>query len=266
MGFRCMVAGNHLREEVSSCRQLRQRCSSSAILVLVGLAAAAWFIFRRRSLQERFGPEYDRVVADQDSRREAERELRDRERRHTTLDIRPLDPQARERYAESWRDVQARFVEDPAGAVVAGDELLTSLMAERGYPTEDYEDRLSRAVGRACANVGPLPRCARRLRAWPEGGGVHRAATPGPGSLPRSVRRLLDGSPSEVGSPEMPPSEARRERGSSDPELADRDPVALRRPMPNETRPTREAMPMPTPMSGPTLMSGPNSRRCQRCV
>jgi hypothetical protein len=113
------------------------------VLVLVVLAGAGWLMFRRRSLRERFGPEYDRVTADRDSRREAEQELRDRQRRHADLEIRPLDPQARDRYVTAWREIQAQFVEDPAGAVVAGDELLTRLVAERGYPTDDYDDQLS---------------------------------------------------------------------------------------------------------------------------
>ena len=31
----------------------------------------------------------------------------------------------------------------PAAAVVAGDELVTQLVADRGYPTEDFDDQLS---------------------------------------------------------------------------------------------------------------------------
>jgi hypothetical protein len=113
------------------------------VLVIVGACVAGWFLFRRRTLQRNFGPEYDRVVADQDSRIAADRELLDRERRHAELDIRPLEPAARERYADEWRAVQARFLEDPAQAVVSGDVIVTRLAAERGYPTEDYAHQLS---------------------------------------------------------------------------------------------------------------------------
>jgi hypothetical protein len=210
------------------------------ILVLGGLAAAAWFIFRRRSLRERFGPEYDRVVADQDSRREAERELRDRERRHTTLDIRPLDSQAQERYAASWRELQARFVEDPAGAVVAGDELLTRLMAERGYPTDDYEDQLS------LLSVEH----ARTLAHYRDAHDVYVRGQKGEVSTEQLRQALvhyrvlfadlLNGSPSDVGSPEIPPSEAGRERGSPDRELADPD-SGRAEAVDAEARATREA-------------------------
>lgn len=113
------------------------------VLALAVLGGLGWMLIRRRELRQRFGPEYDRAVAEQDSPRAAERELRDRERRHAQLELRDLDPQARERYAAEWDEVQARFVDDPAGAVQAGDELVTRLVAERGYPTEDYEDQLA---------------------------------------------------------------------------------------------------------------------------
>jgi hypothetical protein len=113
------------------------------LLVVVGIAAGAWLYLRRRSLRARFGQEYDRVVAEQDSRREAERELRERERRHAELNLRTLEPDARERYVAAWRDVQAKFVVNPEEAVVAGDDLVTRLVAERGYPTENYEERLA---------------------------------------------------------------------------------------------------------------------------
>jgi hypothetical protein len=112
-------------------------------LVVAAGAAAVWYFQRRTILRSRFGPEYDRVVADRDGRVAGERELLDRERRHSELDIRPLEPAARERYADDWRAVQAQFLEDPARAVVSGDEIVTRLVAERGYPTENYDDQLS---------------------------------------------------------------------------------------------------------------------------
>jgi len=110
---------------------------------VVVVAAVAWQASRRRALQRTFGPEYDRAVAEGPSRSAAEHELRDRERRHAELELRPLAPGERERYAQQWRAVQEQFVEDPAGAVVAGDELVTRLVAARGYPTENYDDQLA---------------------------------------------------------------------------------------------------------------------------
>jgi hypothetical protein len=114
-----------------------------AVAVAVVLLAA-WAMFRARrsqKLKERFGPEYDRVAADAPTRREAEAELRDREKRRDELDVRPLDPDARERYRAQWQDVQARFVDDPADAVADADRLIQAVMRDRGYPVEDFDTR-----------------------------------------------------------------------------------------------------------------------------
>ncbi|MFF0558143.1 hypothetical protein [Streptomyces sp. NPDC004266] len=97
---------------------------------------------RRRRLRERFGPEYDRAVDDAGSRRAAEHDLGAREKRHEALDIKPLSSGARERYAQQWSSVQEQFVDRPDGAVHDADTLVTSLMRERGYPTEDFEQQM----------------------------------------------------------------------------------------------------------------------------
>jgi hypothetical protein len=108
------------------------------VLVLVAAGLFAWSAMRRR-----VGPEYDRAVETTSSRTEAERELRERERRHASLELTPLSPESRESYSAQWEEVQARFVDEPAGAVGEADTLVTRLIAERGYPTEDYEDQLA---------------------------------------------------------------------------------------------------------------------------
>ena len=114
-----------------------------AAVVVVALVVAAVTASRRRALRERFGPEYDRVVADKDSKRAAERELRDRERRHAELELKPLSPESKARYAEEWTRVQAQFVDAPEDAVRAGDALVTRLLGEIGYPTDNYDDQLA---------------------------------------------------------------------------------------------------------------------------
>ncbi|MEV0395967.1 hypothetical protein [Polymorphospora rubra] len=113
------------------------------VVVVVAVVAAAWMFARRRSLRSRFGPEYDRLLSERDSRTAAERELRDRERRHAELTLTPLSPESRERYATAWEEIQARFVDSPAEAVGAADELVTRLVAERGYPTDDYDAQVA---------------------------------------------------------------------------------------------------------------------------
>lgn len=111
--------------------------------VVIILVIAALFAARRRRerLQERFGPEYDRQVDVSGSRRAAESELAAREKRRSKLEIRPLDPEARDRYLVSWREVQARFVDSPETAVGEADQLVADVMRERGYPVEDFEQR-----------------------------------------------------------------------------------------------------------------------------
>jgi hypothetical protein len=113
------------------------------VLIVLAAGAAAWIVVRRRSLRQRFGPEYDRVVSEQDGRFAAERELRARERRHAELDLHPLSDESRAAYAGSWEEIQARFVDAPNEAVGAADELVTRLISERGYPTENFDEQIA---------------------------------------------------------------------------------------------------------------------------
>jgi hypothetical protein len=115
------------------------------VVILVVLAAIFFGVqaARRRRLQSTFGPEYDRAVADTGSRADAEKELRERERRHASLELKPLSAESRERYSTAWEEVQIRFVDDPTEATNEADQLVTQLISERGYPTSDYEDRLA---------------------------------------------------------------------------------------------------------------------------
>jgi hypothetical protein len=113
------------------------------LLVIVAAILLAVRASRRKQLQKTFGPEYDRVVADADSRTEAERELRDREKRHAELELKPLSAESKARYSVAWEEVQIQFVDAPETAVTTADELTTRLIAERGYPTGDYDDQLA---------------------------------------------------------------------------------------------------------------------------
>ncbi|MET8851959.1 hypothetical protein [Amycolatopsis sp. NPDC004625] len=116
------------------------------VVAVAVLGAVIWLVtqeMQRKRLQQRFGPEYDRTVAEKDSPRAAQRELAERERRHKELDIRPLSASARERYVGEWARVQEKFVDQPSDAVAEAEQLLNSLMAERGYPTEGYEQQVA---------------------------------------------------------------------------------------------------------------------------
>ncbi|MFR9775191.1 hypothetical protein ACL02O_03930 [Micromonospora sp. MS34] len=111
------------------------------VLIIAALAAIAVVASRRRALRQRFGPEYDRAVAEQDSRSAAERELRDRERRHAELELTPLSPESRAKYAAAWEELQVRFVDSPTETVGEADELVSRLIAERGYPTGEFSEQ-----------------------------------------------------------------------------------------------------------------------------
>ncbi|MBV8295596.1 MAG: hypothetical protein JO085_02070 [Acidimicrobiia bacterium] len=109
------------------------------IVVLVALAALR--ARRRAELRRQFGPEYDRTVDEMGGRRRAEAELSRRAERRQEFEVRPLAPEARRRYSESWQDVQTRFVDAPADAVQEADVLVTKLMRDRGYPVDGFDDR-----------------------------------------------------------------------------------------------------------------------------
>ena len=51
----------------------------------------------------------------------------------------PLEPSQRDRYRSRWQDVQSGFVDHPASAVGAADDLIQEVMRERGYPVDDFE-------------------------------------------------------------------------------------------------------------------------------
>jgi FtsZ-interacting cell division protein ZipA len=116
----------------------------AAAVVVAIVLVAMWAASRKRrtsQLREGFGPEYDRTVEERGSRRQAESELTDREKRREELDIRPLAPGARDRFADRWHTVQERFVDDPNGAVRDAHTLVIEVMGARGYPTDDFEQR-----------------------------------------------------------------------------------------------------------------------------
>jgi hypothetical protein len=113
----------------------------AAVILVLGIVWGATRTRRTRSLQDRFGSEYDRTVEKAGGRRQAEQELSEREQRHEELDLRPLSPRARDRYLNDWEATQARFVDDPSGAVSEADELVQRVMRDRGYPVEDFEQR-----------------------------------------------------------------------------------------------------------------------------
>jgi len=114
------------------------------VLVVAALAAAAFVMFQKQrsaQLRQRFGPEYDRAVEGADSKRAAESHLADVAQQRDKLELRELDEAERARYTTQWEAIQAQFVDEPGKAVDAADGLITTLMHERGYPVEDFDQR-----------------------------------------------------------------------------------------------------------------------------
>lgn len=118
----------------------------AVVIVALGVAVAVvmWRALaarRTRALRERFGPEYERTTAAVGNRREAEAELAGRTERREQLNVRPLPAEARQRYARQWETVQSQFVDSPPTAITAADSLVSAVMADRGYPIDDFDQR-----------------------------------------------------------------------------------------------------------------------------
>jgi type II secretory pathway pseudopilin PulG len=122
----------------------------AVIAVLAVLAVAAVVLISSRSgkrrhagLKRRFGPEYDRAVQQYGSEAKAEKELAARERRVHSQKLRKLNEADRTQFSSDWTNVQARFVDDPSGAVTAADELILQVMLARGYSKSDSDQRIA---------------------------------------------------------------------------------------------------------------------------
>lgn len=114
---------------------------AAAVGAIVGIS-----IYKRRQstrLKTRFGGEYDRTVQELGDQARAEAELKQREARVAKFTIRPLTEEQAERFSQAWNRTQGRFVDNPKGAVVEADKLVTELMTARGYPMGDFERRAS---------------------------------------------------------------------------------------------------------------------------
>ena len=107
-----------------------------AVAIVAIAGAAFWYFEKRRTehLAGRFGPEYDRTVTEFGDRHKAESELERRAKRVEHFPIRDLSREDRERFSQAWKADQARFVDEPADAVLRAHELITELMRARGYP------------------------------------------------------------------------------------------------------------------------------------
>lgn len=114
-----------------------------AAIIVLAVTKVCVTLARRRRLKRRFGAEYERLVDDRDSRSQAEAELALREQYVSRLGVRPLDPNARDRFIVQWIAVLRKFARDPVAGVVAAQRLLIALLRECGYPVVHREQVMS---------------------------------------------------------------------------------------------------------------------------
>ena len=108
------------------------------------LAAAAGRRRERDALRERFGPEYDRAVAEHSSNRAAVADLREREALREGMNLRQLNDADRDLLRRHMAAMQYRFVEDPTDVVLHASRVVTQTLRAMGYPIIQNRDRAVR--------------------------------------------------------------------------------------------------------------------------
>jgi hypothetical protein len=118
-----------------------------AIVVILLVVALVVLIARRNQrrarLRERFGPEYDLAVRRGKDRRAVEQRLTALAERRDNLEIHDVAVEEHQRFARQWDDVQRGFVDDPGQAVADADGLLNTVLRRRGYPVDNFDDRVA---------------------------------------------------------------------------------------------------------------------------
>lgn len=120
-----------------------------AIVAIIVVALAGVFLWRnnqkkqRQELARKFGPEYDRLLREHGSASAVDRELEARQKRVRKLSIKELSDSERKSFDEAWRQTQERFVDTPLIAVRSAHDLVQQVMRARGYPVDDFEQRVA---------------------------------------------------------------------------------------------------------------------------
>jgi hypothetical protein len=112
------------------------------VLLLVAVAVVR-NVRRGRALRAQFGPEYQRVLAEQRDIEIAELELEERRRRREALEIHDLPDQERTRYLRWLEALRADLDARPEHAVAEVDTLVVEIMQARGYPAESFSQSVA---------------------------------------------------------------------------------------------------------------------------
>jgi hypothetical protein len=123
--------------------------SVAGLVVLAALLGAVARWTRRRAaarqeseaLRSHFGREYE-LTAARVGHRGARQELGHRMRQYEDLELDRLRPDSREALTERWKEIQYRFLEDPAYSVREAEHLIEVVMRERGYPSGGFDTRV----------------------------------------------------------------------------------------------------------------------------
>jgi hypothetical protein len=118
---------------------------AAAVFLLVAGVAAWVALSARRSqqLRQKFGPEYDYTLNVTGDKQTAEGALLGREKRVKRLTIQALAPDRLDQYQAEWSEIQADFVDHPTESVEKANRLITEVMVARGFPVEDFEQRVA---------------------------------------------------------------------------------------------------------------------------
>lgn len=116
---------------------------TAIVVFIVGGFLGVYFSRRQRTkrLQKKFGPEYEHAVKELGDQSEAEDELDARLERVESLDFQELSMDQKQHYAEEWQTTQVKFVDQPLVSIREADQLIKEIMAEKGYPVEDFDRR-----------------------------------------------------------------------------------------------------------------------------
>jgi hypothetical protein len=113
------------------------------LVLLLAALAIARNVRRGRTLRAQFGPEYQRVLAEQGNREIAELELEERRRRRMELEIRAVSERERARYLHWLDELRAGLDDHPQQAVAEIDALVLEVMHARGYPAESFSQSVA---------------------------------------------------------------------------------------------------------------------------
>jgi hypothetical protein len=115
-----------------------------SVVATVAVLASVWAIARYRrgaKVQQNFVPGSPAIAVGTDP--QISEYAPSQQEREEHLRLCRLRGEERERFIGEWRYVQARFVDDPGGAVAQANALVTRVMAVRGYPSTNFDQRIA---------------------------------------------------------------------------------------------------------------------------